>query len=467
MSLFLDFLKPKLSTLLAQMPLQIFLLLTGSRGMVESMELMDYAKQLENSDWASAKYTKQILSLSHDYLPQFKVEVEHKRIKIDLVVVQRGAKLLKQLLEEGELNQVVKDLTVLTGKAKEAIELYGNFSGGDLERIRMIKRINGAFGIPLGKDSLSCLLSELPYQLFLLIAEADGTIDKNERSRLLNILRKRDWCKSRCAQDFFVRTAYNYETLHKQQMAGLLKKDWKRINEAFKTAVEFFHPNEMEIIRDDLLRLSQEIAASSGGFVGIGAVSKEEQEAIEKIKKLFAQTSSSEGKKPVKKTASTKKTAPERVKKREPEERKTEDEEKKKGEDSKGKSDSDRNFAKLREHERVTLSGAKVEIEGFAEENEIQMVNITEKGILCEVIFQSDYLDLIPIKYLSITFPDPKNPVTVKQIRCRVIRTQILKWKENGLPHTMKIAWQLLNIPSNQKKRWDEMLKKQLQQKQS
>lgn len=464
MSLYLEFLLPKHTELLAQMPIQIFFLLIGAKKSTNSSEFIEYCSHIDKPNWATSTFTKSILSMTGSSMARFKKEVQQKELKIDLSELQQGCSILKQLMEVREINEISHDFRQLTKKAKEIIDNHGNFSSKQTTRTRIAKRINGLYTFPLGRKSLSTLLMELPYQLFLFMAEADGEVDKSERSRVLKILRQSNWCKGKCSQDFFVRTAYAYDSLYKKQISGELKKDWSQVVETLQIAESFFIADEMGMIKDDLLRLSEEIASSSGGFVGFGAIDKNEKETLEAIKQLCGQNLSIYSKNAVREPTHEKQVFKTRSyhpveSYREPS---TPSQDR-----SISESGSERNSHEQREEERIAYPDIQVEITGISDRHKVEVVNIAQKGILCRVTFDPDYVDLVPIKHLTITFPGSDDEaVRIESIHCRYLRSQAVEWGKNGLPHCLKIAWQIVAIPSEQKEEWNEMMKKVLQQKQ-
>lgn len=437
MALYIDFLQPQFTKLLTQLPIQVFLLLANSRGILEKIEFNEFCQELKDPAWAHGKYTQQIFSNTQEDLPRLKELFGSKKQKVDLVIIQRGFKLLKQILEEGEMALLLDDFQSLTKKCKKIIETHGNYTAGDGERNRMAKRIFGAFKILESKESLSLQLTEIPFQLFLLIANADGQIDKNERACFLKILRSRDWCKSRCAQDFFVRTVYSYETLYKQYTAGLLKQDLSRVRQTLNRAVFFFHADEVTKMKQDLMRLSREIAASSGGFAGIKSTSKQEKTALEKVRMILRELKPSA----TKKTSTTKKVSPPQKK-----------------QDPKG--ESERNFAKLREENRSAVPSLSVTVSGLAEEDQVKVINIAKNGILCSIIFAKEYSDLFAPSTLSLQFPPKYQDAKIEPILCRTLRIQVLQWSDEHLPLAIQIAWKIIKIPNQHQKTWEKIINK-------
>lgn len=142
------------------------------------------------------------------------------------------------------------------------------------------------------RRKMKALLQRLAFQIFLLIADADGEIDTKEIGGFRKFLAEREKnCSSPYTQRIFHSTVINYTALLDSYNKKRLKKDFRRVEIAMLYAQKCLSKNKMEAFCHDLKELASAIAEASGGFMGMGNhVCKEEKYIMRQLTTLFEQS---------------------------------------------------------------------------------------------------------------------------------------------------------------------------------
>lgn len=74
----------------------------------------------------------------------------------------------------------------------------------------------------------------LPFQLFILVAQADDSIDSRKRMEFLRIIRDPEWCSSDCAHAFFTSASYFFSEFLLQYHRGKIKKDIRQVKRTIR-----------------------------------------------------------------------------------------------------------------------------------------------------------------------------------------------------------------------------------------
>jgi tellurite resistance protein len=135
------------------------------------------------------------------------------------------------------------------------------------------------------------LLRLLPFQIFILVADADGKTDNKEVAQFREFLNLREKnCSNPYTRRMFHSTVVNYTALTNRYLGGQIVKDFKIIQKAMKYMQMIVSPTVMASICKDLRELAVAIAEASGGFLGMTtSISDEETNVIEKLDKIFKQ----------------------------------------------------------------------------------------------------------------------------------------------------------------------------------
>ena len=109
------------------------------------------------------------------------------------------------------------------------------------------------------------------------VAWADGTVTPQERQAVMNAALQRGLEHEPTAMQLVE------GWLHKHPPRSLWKL-WKEYAEALHDSVS---PTLAELLTREILRQSKIVAEASGGTLGIGKVSNDEQEILDEIEKMF------------------------------------------------------------------------------------------------------------------------------------------------------------------------------------
>lgn len=132
-------------------------------------------------------------------------------------------------------------------------------------------------------------LHQLAFQIFLLVADADGKIDSKEVALFKEFLKKRaDNCSNKYTQRIFHSTVIDYSVFINAYHKGKIKKDITQVEKVMTFVQKCVSPNILASICKDLTGLAKAIAGASGGFGGITSpISKDEADIIDKLDKIY------------------------------------------------------------------------------------------------------------------------------------------------------------------------------------
>jgi len=131
----------------------------------------------------------------------------------------------------------------------------------------------------------------LPFQIFLLVAEADGKTDAKEVAQFREFINHRaTHCSNPYTRRMLHSTVVNYTVLTNRFLSGQLKKDFKIVEKAMTYMRVCVTKTVLTDICKDLRELAVAIAEASGGFLGVTSpISKEEEAVLEKLNATFNQ----------------------------------------------------------------------------------------------------------------------------------------------------------------------------------
>ncbi len=279
------------------LPYQIFLLFPlnqekENQGEVsDPRELDQFYQLLGNVSWCKSVYAKLVIKQAKSCFKGFRNEYITEKPPANFSNIQKTIKLLEQFLPPREMKELLSDLFNLAETTEELLTEKG-FLDPAHKNDPVLPKLNDFFvKIPSPSKSLGDLFVELPFMLFVLVADADGQIDKDERFQFMRIIRDPEWCFSDCTQLIFTGTSYFYSEFYMQYNRGKFKKDIQQVERTIRFMEQVFSKPEADLIKVDLSRMSNEIAKASGGFGRIGAMCKEEKKVITKLVTIFGDLS--------------------------------------------------------------------------------------------------------------------------------------------------------------------------------
>lgn len=122
-------------------------------------------------------------------------------------------------------------------------------------------------------------LARAPFLVFLLVAAADGKLDKKELKKFGQVLEQFSDCPSPRLRQAITDMLPTMATIFEE----VTQESFNPIDELQRVAriMDTQHPAEADIFKQSLLSLAVQIAQASGGFLGFGnKIDKDEEEAI-------------------------------------------------------------------------------------------------------------------------------------------------------------------------------------------
>ncbi len=109
-----------------------------------------------------------------------------------------------------------------------------------------------------------------------------------------------------------------------------------------------------------------------------------------------------------------------------------------------------------REHDRVSIPDTKAIIHMDNGDVEVDVINLSESGILCDIESTEQYGDLLNSAHITVKFSAKYGGAMVKILWCKLFRAIVLKWNEDYFPKCspghMRVVWQIIKISDHDKK---------------
>jgi tellurite resistance protein len=136
------------------------------------------------------------------------------------------------------------------------------------------------------------LSQRLAFQIFILVADADGEIDSKEITGFKTFLNDRaEVCTNPFTQRIFHLTLVNYSILTDRFQKKTLQKSMDELQQTMKLIEKCVSSRLMASICNDLKSLATAVARASGGFLGVGSpVSAEEEKVLQELSEVFEES---------------------------------------------------------------------------------------------------------------------------------------------------------------------------------
>ena len=407
------------------LPISLLELFLGEFNEVDELKIKVFRSQLDDNTWCKSKYTKKIIAESNKLMPKFLDRFYEKRLVVNFKNLQLTLKLYEQFLSFVEIKALSEDLLALIEETLQTdVENYNSSSLSSEKKESFSKLIEILNPTPSRMKSLSTLMMELPFFIFIEVAKADGQIDKRERLKFVECFREREWCKSECCQYILLSTDYGYDELFAKYNRHLLKFDFKQIIRTLHMMEDVFMADEVTLVKSDLITLASEVGKASGGFAGIKSICDDERESISKLQGAFdtlkiakRSTSSSD---------LNKQSGP-------PQEMNPE-------------------MDALRAQPRVYIPNTDIILLPERKGINISLLNISKYSILCKIEFTEHYQDVLQDIRLSFKFKEEEKTTEIKKVFCKTIRVNILEWKDDLSPKSLKIVWKFMKMSETERK---------------
>ena len=392
-----------------------------------------------------SKYVKQIFKTVKTQLPTLIAEYRSGVMIGKLDEIEKTVKLIGQLLTLNEINDLIVDFTNFIDESTDFLKETGqNTESKDYQELfEGLKQMFLRCASPT--KSLNDLLTELSFQVFFLVADADNVVDKNERAGFQKILKDRDWCSGDFSHLCFAKTEYSYDDLYAQLTNNKLRTDMKEVQRTLRITDQLFKVKEVNLLKIDLYRLSKDIAKASGGIGGIGAISKQEKEVLDVLESYLGDIAAMQ--------LSTAARSSDHVASLIGGD----------GERSAGKRSVENPAADVGvsvsvKTEMIPEPPVTAVIKTANREFPASVSYISGKGIQCQLEFTEVYVDLSKGASLDLTFQHEKNSPTLRDVRCKTIRNTVLKWDKKLTPMQMKIDWGFYRMPADQQQILDSFI---------
>lgn len=123
-------------------------------------------------------------------------------------------------------------------------------------------------------------LLNTPFIVFLATAAADGKVDAKEQAKFLNILTAAGKYKCDTLNQLLVEGIPHFSDFFSQLVGGKINPA-EELMKATALIDSKLGAAEAQLLKISLLAIAREIAASSGGFLGLGSkISKDEERII-------------------------------------------------------------------------------------------------------------------------------------------------------------------------------------------
>ncbi len=149
---------------------------------------------------------------------------------------------------------------------------------------------------PLSNEKFHQLVIQLPFQVFLMVASADGKIDAEEFLEFTRALEDKSNFRSPYLKGVVRETIANLPDLRVRFEQKKLTKDPESVRLVFQSLFRRLEEAQVKMFAEDLIRLGQIVGNASGGsFWGNKALSEEEQEAINDFVTLVKESAKDAG----------------------------------------------------------------------------------------------------------------------------------------------------------------------------
>ncbi len=449
MTPYASFLRNTFVKLIVRLPLRVLLLLQNTDTEEDSSEETEIPEEkvealtktvtelIANRSGFQSKYVKQIFKTVKTQLPTLIAEYRSGTTVGKLDEIEKTIKLIGQLLTLNEINDLIVDFSDFVDEAADYLKDTGQNTASEdnKEVLQELKQLFLKCASPT--KSLNDLLTELSFQVFFIIADADNVVDKNERAGYQKILKDREWCSGAFSHLCFAKTEYAYDDLYTQLSNKKLKTDMKEVKRTLRITDQLFKAKEVNLLKIDLYRLSKDIAKASGGIGGIGAISKQEKVVLDMLESYLGDIAEMQ--------LSSEARRSDHVA-------------------SLIGGDDDRSA-----DQKASVSGSKtpamihepplgVIVKVANREFPAKALYVSGNGIQCQLEFNEVYVDLGKGAMLDLTFHYEDKKQVLEDIRCKTIRNTVMKWDKKLIPIQLKIDWVFYKLSPDQQKIIDKFV---------
>ena len=115
---------------------------------------------------------------------------------------------------------------------------------------------------------------------------------------------------------------------------------------------------------------------------------------------------------------------------------------------------------KNRVYNRYVIPDTKAEIRVENQVINCNVINVSLKGLLCELVYPEQSPNLFNKCHLNIQFSKDYKNVKVSDIKACLLRSTVTSWRDYNRPHIIRVAWKFVFIPAENENVLDLVLQK-------
>ena len=119
---------------------------------------------------------------------------------------------------------------------------------------------------------------------------------------------------------------------------------------------------------------------------------------------------------------------------------------------------------KWRIHDRISVPDTKAVIHLNNDNVEADVINISMSGVLCDLICEKSYNELLNSTHITVNSPDKYDGAQIKILWCKIFRVNVLDWNTvyfpQCIPNHIRVIWQIVQISDEDKKVFENICNK-------
>ena len=142
---------------------------------------------------------------------------------------------------------------------------------------------------------LPFLFVELPFLVFVHVADAQGQVTAKEAEVFIRLLNQKKWCKSQVLKDALRITRRQYARLWKRYVTGNLITTDDQIKTYLEEAEQNLPDKDKNIFFEDILFLAKEILKASGSLFQLSSTQRPKKSAFQSVENMVRNYTSQSG----------------------------------------------------------------------------------------------------------------------------------------------------------------------------
>jgi ferredoxin-NADP reductase/ferredoxin len=139
-----------------------------------------------------------------------------------------------------------------------------------------------------GETADAAVAAGLPFWVLLWIAGADDNVELGEVEVFQRMLERRSWCKSALARRLLPQALEAYPGLWQAFAKKTVTRELSPVERGLQASARLTDEADFALFKKDLETLAEALARATGGFLGLGSISPEEEAALRDLRELSA-----------------------------------------------------------------------------------------------------------------------------------------------------------------------------------